>query len=176
MLALTVFTMMRRPPLAGWTGGLAVVTKQYWCSAVPLLVRFAARRSGGGTVRFGLRGVFAGALRHAAVCAVARAAFLESVVFLQTREPFRSDSLSYLSWAAREGWGTGSFVWAVAAACIALIISAARNAQHGRRVRRGARSIVLRDVCLRFQGVLQLLLLRRRCALLRCRGSNPTRA
>jgi hypothetical protein len=46
---------------------------------------------------------------------------------LQAREPFRSDSLSYLSWAAREGWGTGSIGWAIAAACLALIVRARRT-------------------------------------------------
>jgi hypothetical protein len=49
-------------------------------------------------------------------------AFLNNVIWLQTREPFRPDSLSYLSWAAREGWGQGSFWWAVGAACVAIVI------------------------------------------------------
>jgi hypothetical protein len=51
-------------------------------------------------------------------------AFVDSVLLVQTREPFRIDSLSYLSWAARHGLGGGSFVWAVAAGSIALAAGA----------------------------------------------------
>jgi hypothetical protein len=90
-------------------------------------LRFAARDSGGGTVRFGLRGVLAGTLLTLPFALWRLPSFIDSVVLLQAREPFRSDSLSYLSWAAREGWGTGSIGWAIAAACIALIVSARRT-------------------------------------------------
>jgi hypothetical protein len=54
-------------------------------------------------------------------------AFLENVVLLQAREPFRVDSLSYLSWAARAGWGMGSLAWSVAAASIALMVGLLRT-------------------------------------------------
>jgi hypothetical protein len=47
-------------------------------------------------------------------------AFIDDVVLLQMREPFRIDSLSYLAWAAQMGWGAGSFVWSIAATGIAL--------------------------------------------------------
>jgi len=127
MVALLLFTMMRRPRLAGWIGGLAVVTKQYLILAVPLLLRFAARRSGGGMVRFGLRGVFAGTLVTVPFALWHVPSFIDSVVLLQAREPFRSDSLSYLSWAARQGWDAGSMGWAIAAACVALIVSGYRT-------------------------------------------------
>jgi hypothetical protein len=46
--------------------------------------------------------------------------FFDNVVWLQTKEPFRPDSLSLLSWAATKGWGHGTFVWAVGAASVAL--------------------------------------------------------
>jgi hypothetical protein len=176
MVALALFTMIRRPPLAGWIGGLAVVTKQYLILAVPLLLRFAARDSGGGTVRFGLRGVLAGTLLTLPFALWRLPSFIDSVVLLQAREPFRSDSLSYLSWAAREGWGTGSIGWAIAAACIALIVSARRTPNRARRIRGVARLVILRNVCLRFQGILQLLLLRRRNPLLLHRGPIQPRS
>jgi len=127
MVALALFTMIRHPRLAGWAGGLAVVTKQYLMLAVPLLLRFGASRSGFGAVGFGLRGVLAGTLVTLPFALWHVPSFVDSVVLLQTREPFRSDSLSFLSWAAREGWGTGSIVWAIVAACIALIVSASRT-------------------------------------------------
>jgi len=127
MVALALFTMIRFPRLAGWTGGLAVVTKQYLMLAGPLLLRFGASLSGGGTLAFGRRGALAGTLVTLPFALWHVPSFIDSVVLLQTREPFRIDSLSYLSWAAREGWGTGSIVWAIAAACIALVVSAWRT-------------------------------------------------
>jgi len=127
MVALSLFAMIRLPRLNGWAGGLAVVTKQYLVLAVPLLVRFGASRSGGGAGSLGLRAAFAGTLVTLPFALWHVPSFIDSVVLLQTREPFRSDSLSYLSWAAREGWGTGSIVWALVAACIALLVSAFRT-------------------------------------------------
>src|SRR5581483_7573810 len=45
-------------------------------------------------------------------------AFINTVVLLQTREPFRMDSLSYVSLAARLGWGQATFVWALGGAAV----------------------------------------------------------
>src|SRR6185295_3835229 len=50
-------------------------------------------------------------------------AFMRNVVWLQTQEPFRVDSLSYLSWAARRGMGQGTFMWAIGAAIAAAVVS-----------------------------------------------------
>jgi hypothetical protein len=49
--------------------------------------------------------------------------FLRSVVWLQTLEPFRTDSLSFLIWADRNGYGRGSFLYSVSAAAAGAIIS-----------------------------------------------------
>ena len=49
-------------------------------------------------------------------------AFVDTVILLQTKEPFRLDSLSFVSWAARAGWGEGSFLWAVGAGLVALTL------------------------------------------------------
>jgi hypothetical protein len=58
---------------------------------------------------------------------------MRSVVWLQTLEPFRGDSLSYLIWAARNGWGQGSFLWAIGAASVAAVVSVftTRNSPSG---------------------------------------------
>ena len=119
MLACTVFAMLRVPSLVPWAGGLLVVTKQYLALAGVLFWRFAAGR----------RGTLSMLARAALIAAVVTVpfflwqprAFVESVVLLQTREPFRIDSLSYLSWAARHDWGAGSFFWAIGAAGAALV-------------------------------------------------------
>ena len=116
MLALTVFTMIRKPALAAWAAGLLMVTKQYLALAGPLVLRFAIGRGKAA-------GFLARALAIAAIVTLPFVlwnpqSFFESVVFLQMREPFRTDSLSYLSWAARHGWGAGSFLWAIGAAAL----------------------------------------------------------
>ena len=49
--------------------------------------------------------------------------FARSVLFLQANEPFRIDSLSFLTWAAHAGWGQGTYRWAVGAGTIASIVS-----------------------------------------------------
>jgi hypothetical protein len=60
-------------------------------------------------------------------------AFMRNVIWLQTREPFRIDSLSYLAWAAVHGIGRGSFLWAIGAGIVAAIITAIaiRNTPEG---------------------------------------------
>jgi hypothetical protein len=122
MLAVTMFGMSRKGAVAAWAGGLLIVTKQYLALAVPLLWRFAARRPGA-----------AGFLARAGIAAAAVTlpfvlwhprAFVDCVLLLQTREPLRIDSLSYLSWAARHDLGGGSFVWAIAAGSVALAAGA----------------------------------------------------
>ena len=48
---------------------------------------------------------------------------MRAVVWLQTLEPFRTDSLSFLIWADRNGIGRGSFLWAVGAAVVAAVVT-----------------------------------------------------
>jgi hypothetical protein len=122
MLAVTVFGMSRKKAVAAWAGGLLVVTKQYLALAVPLLWRYAVRRQGSG--RFLARAGIAAALVTLPFLLWHPRAFVDSVVLVQTREPLRIDSLSYLSWAARHGLGGGSFIWAVAAGSVALAAGA----------------------------------------------------
>jgi len=121
MLALTLFAIARVPALAAWTGGLLIVAKQYLVLAVPLLWRFAAGRPG--LRGFVVRAVVVGALVTLPFVIWSPRAFIESVLLLQLREPVRLDSLSYLSWIVRQGFGAGSFVWAAAAASVALVLT-----------------------------------------------------
>jgi hypothetical protein len=121
MLALTLFAMARVPSLTAWAGGLLIVTKQYLALAVPLLWRFAV---GGRDFRgFILRAVAVGTLVTLPFLIWSPRAFIESVLLLQLREPVRLDSLSYLSWIVRQGFGAGSFLWAGAAATVAVALA-----------------------------------------------------
>lgn len=121
MLAATVFTMVRRPASSAWMGGLLAVTKQYLGLAGPLLVRFGAGQRIGAW-RFCGRAAIAGAIVTLPFAVWNLRAFVDTVILLQTREPFRIDSLSYVSWAARAGWGEGSFAWAAGTAIVALAV------------------------------------------------------
>jgi hypothetical protein len=121
MLALTVYAMIRRPALASWAGGLLVASKQYLVIAAVLLLRFATGHWNG--TAFVLRALAIAMIVTVPFILWNPRAFFESVVFLQMREPFRIDSLSYLSWAARHGWGAGSFLWAMAAAVLTVALT-----------------------------------------------------
>jgi len=126
LLAATVFCLARKPTLAPWVGGLLLVTKQYLALAGPLALRFAASL-GGQWRRFVLVAAGAALVVTLPFALWHPRAFMDSVVLLQIREPFRIDSLSYLSWAARAGWGTGSLVWPIAAAGVTLIVGLLRT-------------------------------------------------
>jgi hypothetical protein len=116
LLALTVYAMLRSPSLEPWSAGLLLVTKQYLAVAVPLIWR-ALAQSGRKAL---WSAAAAGALVTVPFAVWDLPAFVDHIVLLQTREPFRVDSLSYLSWAARAGWGEGSFYWAVGASLVGL--------------------------------------------------------
>jgi hypothetical protein len=120
-LAASVFVMARRGATAGWLSGALVVTKQYLALAIVPLARFSlGRRST--AWHLASAGAVAAALTIPFLVWNPRA-FVDHVFLLQTREPFRIDSLSYLSLAARHGWGAGSFLWAAAAGVIALALA-----------------------------------------------------
>ena len=119
VLAATMAAMIRRPLLFPWLAGLLLVTKQYLGLAGPLLWKCSASRSRG-TWRFLTRAVVAGSIVTLPFLLWNVQAFIDAVVLLQTKEPFRIDSLSLVSWAARAGWGRGSFLWAVGAALVTL--------------------------------------------------------
>jgi hypothetical protein len=122
MLALTAFFIGRSPVAAAFAGGILAVTKQYLGFSGLAILRLAWIR----------RPSWYWSMVTMALAAAATIlpfalwhpnSFMRSVVWLQTQEPFRLDSLCYLSWAARSGMGLGSFIWAVGAAVFAAIIS-----------------------------------------------------
>ena len=132
LTALTVFLMSRVPIAAGWTAGLLAMSKQYFGVAAVAFVRLMfVRPRRWPWVAFGV--VFAAAAVTLPFALWHPNAFMRNVIWLQTREPFRSDSLSYLAWAAIHGMGQGSFFWAVGAGIVAAIVSAAatRNTAGG---------------------------------------------
>ena len=118
LLALTVWAGGRRPALASWASGLLLVSKQYLVLAAPIVLRMAWK-NGRITPTFVVRSLIAGSVVTLPFLLWNPRAFVETVVLLQAREPFRLDSLSLLSWAARAGWGQGSFLWPLAAGAVA---------------------------------------------------------
>jgi hypothetical protein len=132
LVALTTFLMMRGPLRASWAAGLMLATKQYLPFTGLAVLRSLLLDS-----RRWKTALFVIVLTGAA-CILPFAlwhpnAFMRSVVWLQTLEPFRTDSLSFLSWADRNGWGRGSFLWAVGAGVLAAVTSlfATRNTPSG---------------------------------------------
>ena len=123
LLAATVYLLARGTWTSALAGGVLIVSKQYLAFAAPLLWLTAPATLGRS--------------RWLAVGAAAAAAvtlpfllwdprmFVEQVVLIQTREPFRVDALSYLSWAARTGLGAGSMLWALAAGLVGLGVALA---------------------------------------------------
>lgn len=126
MFALTTFCLVRKPALSPWTAGLLVVTKQYVVLAAPLIWRYASSRPRGARP-FATRALIAGSIVTVPFILWNVRAFVETVVLLQAKEPFRIDSLSFVSWAARAGWGEASWVWAVAGGLVALAIAIRRS-------------------------------------------------
>ena len=122
MTALVVFLMVRRPAVVPWAGGLLAVTKQYYFLAGPLLLKYAFPLGWRGLTRFVAIATFAGAAVTLPLALWHPNRFLEAVIYLQTREPFRPDSLSLLSWAAQNGWGAGTFLWAIGGAVVASLV------------------------------------------------------
>ena len=122
LLALTTFLMMEGPVRASWAAGLMLATKQYLpFTGLAVLRSLLLDRRRWKTALFVI-------ILTGAVCILPFAfwhpnAFMRSVVWLQTLEPFRPDSLSFLIWADRNGYGRGSFLWAVGAAIIAAIVT-----------------------------------------------------
>ena len=122
MLALTTFLLVRRPAWSSWTGGLLLATKQYLGFALPLLWKAGRSRPEGAAAYVG-RALLAGAIVTVPFAIWDPRAFAETVVLLQAREPFRLDSLSLASWAARQGWGQTPMITAVAGGLLSLALS-----------------------------------------------------
>jgi hypothetical protein len=122
LLAATVVIMRRRPREGAWIGGLLIFAKQYLFLAGPSFLRYTLGQRRRDIVPILALSALAPAAATLPFALWHPNSFMNNVIWLQTREPFRTDSLSYLSWAARQGLGQGSFWWAVGAACIAIVI------------------------------------------------------
>lgn len=132
VLALTTFLLVRRPAWSSWTGGLLLATKQYLGFALPLLWKAGRSRPEGATAYVG-RALLVGAIVTGPFAIWDPRAFVETVVLLQAREPFRLDSLSLASWAARQGWGQTPMSIAVVGGllCLALTLWRTPNTAAG---------------------------------------------
>jgi hypothetical protein len=132
LLVLTVVLMGRVPVAAGWVAGIFAMSKQYLgVTALAFLRLMFIRRQQWPWIAFGV--VFAAAAVTLPLALWHPNAFARNVIWLQTREPFRIDSLSYLAWAAIHGMGRGSFFWAIGAGSVAALITTAatRNTPEG---------------------------------------------
>jgi hypothetical protein len=132
LLALTVVLMKWSPIAAGWAAGIFAMTKQYFGVLAVAMVRLIfIRPRQWPWIAFGV--IFAAAAVTLPFALWHPNAFMRNVIWLQTREPFRGDSLSYLAWAASLGMGQGSFFWAIGAGTVAVITTAfaTRNTPEG---------------------------------------------
>jgi len=122
LVALTTFLMVEGPLRASWAAGLMLATKQYLpFTGLAVLRSLLLDRRRWKLTLFWI--VFTGAACILPFALWHPNAFMRSVVWLQTLEPFRTDSLSFLIWADRNGMGRGSFLWAVGAAIVAAVLS-----------------------------------------------------
>ena len=132
LLVLTVVLMRRLPIAAGWAAGMLAMTKQYFgVLGLAILRLMFIRPKQWPWISFGV--IFAAAAVTLPFALWHPNAFMRNVIWLQTREPFRIDSLSYLAWAAVHGMGQGSFVWAIGAGVVAAVVTtlSTRNTPEG---------------------------------------------
>ena len=121
-LGVAVWTLSRHSRLAAVAAALLMVTKQYLALGAIAVARALIAAGEFGGPRF-----WAGVAVASAVTVPFfvwnPSAFFDAMVLLQMREPFRPDSLSYLSFADRLGLGHLSRVWSVAAALLAVSVA-----------------------------------------------------
>jgi hypothetical protein len=132
LVALTMFLLVEGPLRAGWAAGLMLATKQYLpFTGLAVLRTLLLDRRRWKLTLFTI--VLTGAVCILPFALWHTNSFMRSVVWLQTLEPFRTDSLSFLIWADRNGWGRGSFLWAIGAAIVAAVFSlvTTRNSPSG---------------------------------------------
>ena len=122
LVALTTYLLMRGPLQASWAAGLMLATKQYlpFTGLAVLRTLLLDRRYWKLALVIMM---FTGAACILPYALWHYNSFMRSVVWLQTLEPFRTDSLSFLIWADRNDMGRGSFVWAIVAAIVAAVVS-----------------------------------------------------
>jgi hypothetical protein len=122
LTTLAVFVMVRRPGGAGWIAGLAIASKQYLVAGLPLLWEFLRARVANPWRMLALALVPA-AIVTAVFFVWGPRVFLDDLVLLQAREPFRRDALSYLVWISRQGFGPQPAAWTLVAMVASLAIA-----------------------------------------------------
>jgi hypothetical protein len=132
LLALTVFLMLRCSVPAAFVAGVFVVTKQYLGFAGLAVWRLMYMRAASWPWTI-VAAIVAAAASILPFLLWHPNAFMRSVIWLQLQERFRPDSLSFLSWAASRGYGSGSYLWAMGAAIATTALStvATRNTPSG---------------------------------------------
>jgi hypothetical protein len=123
LLAATIFLACRAPRAAPYAYGLLLAVKQYMVLAVPLTYMLAR------ATRVELSRLLTIALVIAAAATIPfvlwdPTAFIDSVVTLQFKQPFRTDALSYPAWIVSRGgprW-TGALSFAAAAVALGLVL------------------------------------------------------
>jgi hypothetical protein len=127
LVAIVVFCLMRWPRGVAPLAGVAIASKQYLVVALVPLWRYATTRPGS-PWRLAASAVGAAAAVTLPFLLWSPKPFVQSVVLLQAREPFRQDSLSYFTWVFRQGWPPPSSLWTMIAMLAALTIVALRRA------------------------------------------------
>lgn len=126
LLAQTVFVMLKVPAAAAPLSGITIASKQYLVVALVPLWRYARAWAPSVPAFAGLVIAAAAAMTLPFLLWSPRA-FVDAVILLQAREPFRADSLSYLPWLSAHGWPEPSFLWTLIAMLSALAIVAWRG-------------------------------------------------
>jgi hypothetical protein len=104
VLAGFVFVACRFPRLLPYALGLLIAVKQYCILIAPLTLLLLPRPlDWRATARFAAKAVGVAAVLTVPVFLWNPAAFIRSVVLFQGKQPFRTDSMSYLAWLARDG-------------------------------------------------------------------------
>ncbi len=124
------FCQCRAPRLLPWVVGLLFVTKQYSVIFAPIVLLLLPRPwHWRAVLAFGWRAAVAGAVVTLPLMLPDVHGFINSVVLLQIRQPFRHDALSYLAWAnpaAPERWMALPF----ALAALAWVVLLRRDRTH----------------------------------------------
>jgi hypothetical protein len=102
-LAATVFAMNRWPRLTPWAFGLGLAVKQYVVFVVPLFSLLTGGPQLKPRVRAVLISVGIAVVFTLAALAWDAPGFIRSVIVLQGAQPFRTESMSYIAWFAKEG-------------------------------------------------------------------------
>lgn len=123
LVALTWFCHCRRPSLVPYAVGLMLVSKQYMVIGAPVALLLIPRPwSWRALWPFAWRAAVAGGAVTLPLVLWNPQAFMQSAVWLQFRQPFRWDALSYLVWAHPQQPGRWLWLPFAGAAIVWLVV------------------------------------------------------